>query len=282
MFERADEVWLRETSRSLPSHVLGFEWNGFDPTLTLLDRTSGDVTERGIDSANLDVSEVKACVGYFEGDRHVPCAREASVAKFHQCAECAGESFIPHQECVFEPRCDGEECDSDFCRREHVLYIAFHGSKVKVGMSSSRRVERRLIEQGADGFAILGAYPTRRRARTAEKEISSRLRIPQFHRQDALLRQLTAPVDTAAIEERYEDLRNATASHFDLEVEPLRWLPGYPIELPLPQTPLLVGLPGMHRGELLGLKGRWMFFRTSGGIRALDMSDLTSRFANLR
>jgi hypothetical protein len=282
MFRRADEVWLEEGSGSLPSHVLGFQWEEFEPVLTLLDRASGEVVEGPVRSADIDVSEVKCCVGRFDGDAHVPCPALAPVDKFYQCEECAGESFIPVQQCIFEPRCDGEECDSDFCRREHVLYLAFHGCRPKVGLSSTRRVERRLIEQGADAFALLGTYPTRRRARTAEKEISSRLRVPQSHRQDALLRQLTSPVDRAAIEELYGSLRERAASGFSLEPGAIHWLSGYPVELPLPQVPRLVDLPGMHRGELLGLKGRWMFSRSAEGIEALDMSGLPSRFVRLR
>ncbi len=282
MFRRADEVWLEEGSGSLPSHVLGFWWDGFEPRLTLLDRATGEITDVPVTSANMDVSARKVCVGRFEGDEHIPCPTEAVVDKFDLCDECAGESFIPVQQCIFEPRCDGEECDSDFCRREHVLYLAFHGRRPKVGMSSTRRVEKRLVEQGADAFALLGSYPTRRSARAAEKEISSSMRLPQFHRQSALLKQLTSPVDRGAVEGLYETLRESASSRFSIEVGPLKWLSEYPVRLPLPEVPCLVALPGMHRGELLGLKGRWMFSRSATGIEALDMSDLPSRFVRLR
>lgn len=263
-------------NEDLSLHALEYHWDEFDPHLYCYDTLAEGVCELDLSDVDFEVSRRKVCVGRWD-DRgeYIPCPKHAPVDRFGQCPECSEESFLPVQECVFEPQCDGERCDSDFCRREHVLYIAFFDTKRKIGMSSSRRVGRRLIEQGADAYFIIGKYQTRRKARSAEKEISARLRIPQAHRQEELLRNLSRPIDVPGIEGRYEALVMTLGG--GASPEPLRWLDGYPIELPLRQAPKLKESPGKHRGEYVGIKGKWVIFEENG-LRALNLSDIPSRF----
>ncbi len=61
-----------------------------------------------------------------------------------------------------------DECDSEICRRKHVVYVAFHGDMVKIGMTSSLRLRERGIEQGADAIAPLVECENRMAARAAE------------------------------------------------------------------------------------------------------------------
>ena len=279
MFQRADVLWLSEVEGSLPYHALGFDWHDFEPMLTCVD-PDGSVEEFRLERADYVISRRRRCVGRFEGDRYHACPNDAEVTRFVQCADCAEESFIPYQECIFEPKCDGELCDTEFCKREHILYLAFYDTKAKIGMSSTRRVRTRLIEQGADAYALVGAYPTRRSARAAEKEISSVLRVPQAFRQDTLLKGLTRTLDVEGIEAKYASLSTALESRFGLRPETIEWLDDYPLQLPLDEAPQLVDTPGRHKGELLGLKGRWMIYRSSRLV-ALNMSDIPSRFLDM-
>ena len=280
MFERADEIWLNQVEDRLPYHVLGYSWQGFVPVLECLERGTGRLLDAGLEEADILVGRRRTCVGRFEGDGHIACPRGETVSRFVQCPSCAEESFIPHQECIFEPRCEGELCDVEFCRREHVLYMAFYGALAKIGMSSTRRVERRLVEQGADAYAIVGAFPNRKSAREAEKDISSRLRVPQFYRQVQLLENLARPVDRSAIERLHSSLGSSLSGRFDLEIEDIVWLDSYPIDLPLDSPPKLVDTPGRHKGELLGVKGRWLIYESTEP-RALNLADVPSRFAAL-
>jgi hypothetical protein len=277
MFERADLLWLHEMEPSLEHHAVEFCWNGFVPTLTTVSRSSDVPVDIDLGHVDFVISEARECVGYFDGGSHVPCPHGANVTRFTQCPECAGESFIPFQECVFEPKCDGEICDMEFCRREHVLYMAFYDTKAKIGMSSTRRIERRLVEQGADAFAVIGAFGTRKRAREAETMMSSQLRIPQAFRQEVVLNGFSKAVDQAGIEERFSVLATAIESRFGHRAEALRWLDGYPIDLPLESPPQLRDTAGRHRGRLLGIKGKWLVY-DSGKISALNLSDVPSRF----
>lgn len=280
MFERADRLWLRHVEPSMRHHAIEFQWNGFDPELTCVERGGDELTSVDLGKVDFVISEARECVGYFEGDSYVRCPSGAHVTRFVQCAQCAGESFIPFQECVFEPKCDGEICGTDFCSREHVLYVAFYDTKVKIGMSSTRRIERRLIEQGADAYSIVGSYPTRRRAREAEREMSSNLSVPQFLRQGTVLNAFTKAVDVSGIEERHRSLASTMESRFGIELEELHWLDEYPIALPLQRHPRPAETPGRHRGRLIGAKGRWLIY-DSGTIQALNLPDIPSRFMDV-
>lgn len=277
MFTRADQLLIETKEDKFPLHVLDFHWDEFEPHMECYDVFEKDVAEFDLQDVRFAVSKKRTCVGYWEGDRYLPCPKQTSVDKFGQCAGCSGESFIPFQECIFEPRCNGEICSLDFCRREHVLYFAFYDTRMKIGMSSSRRVDKRLIEQGADAYSIIGKFGTRKKARDSEKDISSRLGIPQSHRQEVLLRNLSRAVDDRGIEEGYEALKMRIGEAYQLNPEPLKWLKGYPIDLPLKGTPKLMESWGSHKGDLVGIKGKWLVFE-SDGLKALSLADLPARY----
>ena len=277
MFERADRLWLSQVESSLPYHALDYSWQGFEPTLLCVDRTCDAEVSIDLEEVDYVIGERRECVGQFENGQHKPCPNHESVSRFTQCAGCAEESFIPYQECVFEPKCDGELCEVEFCRREHVLYLAFYNTRAKIGMSSSRRLEERLIEQGADAYAMIASYPTRKSAREAEKEISAKLRIPQSFRQKSLLDGLARRVDANGIEDSFADICASLGSMFGLEPKKLEWLESYPIELPLEHRPTLRETSGRHKGKAMGVKGRWLIYRSTG-IKALSLADVPSRF----
>ena len=279
MIARADHLWLEEVEGRLPLHVLEFRWDGFEPGLVCYDTVRAEEVSFALDSADLVVGSRKRCVGRFEGERYVPCPYGAAVTRFSQCGKCAAEVFIEDQECIFDPKCEGERCDNEFCKRPHVLYLAFYGTMPKVGMSSTRRVERRLVEQGADAFAIIGTYPNRFRAREAEKAISAETGLPQWYKQQTILANFSRPLDVAGIEARYGELKQVLEAREGCSVESLRPISGYPLALPLPGVPQLQETPGMHRGRLLGVKGKWLLY-DSHGLRALSMPDLVGRFVS--
>ena len=260
-----------------PLHALEFHWDEFEPHLECYDTSEEETAEFDLEDVRFAVSKKRTCIGQWDGDEYTPCPKQTAVDRFGQCAECAGESFIPFQECIFEPKCDGEKCNLDFCRREHVLYVAFYDTRMKIGMSSSRRVDKRLIEQGADAYFIIGKFGTRKNARKKENEISARLGIPQSYRQETLLRNLERPVDEHGIEGRYEALKITIGEAYQLDSEPLKWLKGYPIDLPLNGIPKLQESWGSHKGELVGIKGKWLVFE-SEGLKALSLADMPSRF----
>lgn len=269
---------------NLSLHVLEFYWDGFEPALLCYDTVDHRCMTLALGTADLVVGTRKTCIGRFDGDAYMECPDSAPVGKFSQCGRCAGEAYISNQDCVFDPQCDGETCKFDpegegneFCRRQHMLYLAFYDRMVKVGMTSTRRMETRLVEQGADAYAVIGTFRNRLEAREAEKRLSSELALPQWIRQQTILSNFSHPLDTEGIRAAYEGLRRSLREGYGLSAEPLRWLGGYPLELPLRGVPALQETPGMHIGRLLGVKGKWLVY-DSGGLRALNLSDLPGRF----
>jgi hypothetical protein len=277
MFQRTDHIAAEDIEDRFPLHVVDFHWDDFTPHMECFDLRSRQVSEFDLDDVRFSASKRKVCVGSWDDDVYKPCPNQTPVDRFDQCAQCAKESFIPKQECIFEPECDGEKCDIEFCKREHVLYIAFYDTRMKIGMSSTRRVEKRLVEQGADAFSIIGKFGSRKKAREAEKDISSRLKIPQSHRQQVLLDNFARSVDSAGIQGRHEALVITLGEAYHLTPEPLKWLLGYPIDLPLREPPKLLRSWGKHAGELVGMKGKWLVFEAAG-LKAITLPDLPARF----
>ena len=278
MFQRTDQTPAEQNEDEFPLHALEFCWEGFEPSLTCYDIRDKEVSDFDLNDLDFSVSRKRVCVGMFDDDgKYIPCPRNAVVEKFSQCPECSKEVFLPVQECVFNPECEGERCDVEFCKREHVLYVAFYDTRMKIGMSSTRRVERRLVEQGADAYAVIGKAPNRKRARELEKSISARLGIPQAVKLDTQLRNFVRNIDEQGILGRYDGLRITMGEMFHLDPEPLQWIKGYPIELPLSASPKLQESWGKHKGRLIGIKGRWAVYE-SDGLKALNLSYLPSRF----
>lgn len=279
MFQRADKILAEDKEDEFSLHALDFSWDGFEPSLTTYDTRAGEESDFDIEDIDFFTSRKRTCIGRWSDDKYLPCPKSSPVDRFVQCPDCSDESFLPrdHQNCVFEPECHGEICDLEFCKREHVLYIAFYDTRMKIGMSSTRRVERRLIEQGADAFAVIGKLPNRLEARNAEKAISARLGIPQAFRQDELLRNFVRKVDSSGIEGRYEGIKITLGEIFHMSPEKLRWLDEYPLDLPLRTAPKLEDSWGRHKGELVGIKGKWLIYE-SDGLKALNLSDFPARF----
>ncbi len=280
MFQRADQILIEKTEDKFPLHALDFSWEGFEPTLACYDSRDNEVSDLDLHDINFSVGRKRTCIGrWLDDGTYVSCPRSAPVDRFAQCHECSEVSFIRNQECIFEPKCEGDDScpDVEFCRREHVLYVAFYDTRMKIGMSSTRRVERRLIEQGADAFAILGKAPNRKKARELEKNVSARLGIPQAIKQDLLLRNFARKVDETGIQARYEGLKVTMADVYQVSSEPLHWIRDYPISLPLAAVPRLEDSFGKHKGRFIGIKGKWAVYE-SDGLKALNLSYLPSRF----
>ncbi|MEW5747449.1 MAG: DUF2797 domain-containing protein [Candidatus Thermoplasmatota archaeon] len=287
MFERADDILIQGIDQRRSLHVLEFYWKGFEPRLVWRGQTDDRETEEPVDRADISVGRARRCVGRFERGRHIPCPNEVHVEGHSQCEACAGESYIWDQECVFDPKCDGSSClspksggaPSEFCRREHMLYLAFYQDRPKIGMSSSRRIRERLVEQGADAFAFIGTFPNRRAARLAEAEISSSTGLPQWHRQQDILDMLSRPVDRSAVEAEHARLGSLLEGREGVSFGGLEFLDGYPLAQPLQSAPRLQGTEGVHRGRFVGVKGKWLVYE-SQGLRALSMPDLVARFVD--
>lgn len=262
----------------LDKHVLSFHWEGFQPHLLFYDLTARKVDELSLDRLRLSIGNERRCVGRFEEDRYLPCPAGRRVGRLASCQECMAP-WIPVQSCIFEPQCDGERCDHpEFCQRQHFVYLASFGNMIKVGMTSCGRLMERAIEQGADAVRPLFQCRDRREAREWEKETSRRFKLPQEIRGPKVARTWTAPPSREAIENVQDHfLRRIGRWKAPMEAEVV-FLDEYPMRERPRTAPRPVPTPGEHRGEVLGIKGRYMIFRDErGASRLLDLSDLPAR-----
>jgi hypothetical protein len=289
MFVRADRLLRGERVRWYSRHALWYYWDGFQPHLDVFDLERKEVESidlvRRMRTVDLVVSEERECVGSFDGSSYVPCPGRREVSgPFDQCRACAG-TWIPVQECLFEPQCAGDLCDSPLCRKRHVVYATFFGDLVKIGMTAGSRLEERAIEQGADAVVRLSEFPNRLAARDAEKAISKRLRAPQRVAGRQVAAEISRNPRESELREKYEWISASIGGDYELMGERMLVLDGYPGRdrlMELQEPPELAEIVGSHVGDLLGLKGRYLFYEDiEGKALMLAMSELPSRFLEL-
>jgi hypothetical protein len=275
MFIRADRL-LRSHLNPEFKHVLEFHWEGFEPHLMAYDPKEEDVIEIDLWELDLEVIAARRCVGSFEEEGYRPCPTKSMPhGHFAQCDACAS-AWIPIQECVFEPQCNGEKCDSPFCSKKHVIYAAFHGDIVKVGMTGSQRWRERAIEQGADGIALLLEVEGRHDAREKEKAVAGALGCTQAVRGMEIRKQLSRTLSAERLAAKHESILARLENEYPV-LDRLEVLDAYPMQR-FEEEPVLVRSIGRHQGQVLGLKGRFIFFRSGGEVRMLDISKTPSHF----
>ncbi len=272
MFKKADEI-LRSKAKIFQErevHVVSFKWLEFSPMLKVYN--GSHISELDLGFLDMNVSKEKICIGSFEGG-YTKCPYGATVSTFNQCRRCAS-SWIPRLECIFEPS-GCENCSSEFCEKEHSVYLAFHGKYPKIGMTQKERLKQRLIEQGADAYALLATVDHRLKAREEENALSSMLNIPQRVGSKKKLAQMARKFDRTGVLTTFRGIKNR------VPVGELRFLKEYPITEPLRNTPRLRPTAGIHKGKMVGVKGRFMIYESSG-LQAIDLFDLPGRKLRVR
>lgn len=268
-------------------HLLGFHAEAGQVQALAVDDGSADVRRIPLSGAFAwRVQQVRRCVGQFDaGFRHAPCPTGEPVSIHRQCAPCSG---LDDAECIFEPRCQDDPaactCLTTFKGVPHAVYLAFHGTLPKVGMTTSRRLRRRLWEQGADAYFVVQQTADRPTARSIEKQVSYVYRIPEHRAHRETLPQLARPVPWPQIESRADELRQRLSAQYEVE-RGLHRVDDHPIAQPLGATPRRVPSQGLHRGTWLGAKGNHLIYREAprndrlqpGALAALKLSDLVGR-----
>jgi hypothetical protein len=279
VFVRADRLLLGANPESFPQHAVSFGWNGYEPQLEAFDVRTGKVTEIGLEEIDWHISEERRCVGRYNSDGYLPCPSKKKVERFDQCESCASV-WIGHQECIFEPRCDGTKCDSEICRRKHVVYVAFHGDMIKIGMTSGTRLKERGIEQGADAIAPMVDCGNRMDARAAENRISHLLKARQTVSKKESLRTILRATDRGMYESRYEGVLAQVSKVLPTKNAPLELLDQYPVTFTGQDHVEVSTLEGRHVGKVIAIKGKFLVYRsrTNKELKALQLSNVPSHF----
>ena len=214
----------------------------------------------------------KTCVGQVDDDGvHRPCPTAEPAWRHRQCARCSG---LDDPDCVFEPKCRDDpascHCLATFKGVPHVVYLAFHGTLPKVGLTTERRVEGRLREQGADAWMVVQPCPDRGTARQNEMAISYLYGYPEHRSHRETLPQLARPVPWDAIEKRAADARQRLQERHPVE-RSLHRIEDHPIRQPIGGVPRRVPVEGLHEGTWIGAKGTHLVYREAPSPRRLDL-----------
>lgn len=245
--------------------------------MEVFDLKAGKVSEIGLEDIDWHISPERRCVGRYNSDGYRPCPSSRTVERFDQCDSCASV-WIGHQECIFEPRCDGTKCDSEICRRKHVVYVAFHGDMIKIGMTSSSRLKERGIEQGADAIAPLVDCQNRMEARTTENQISHLLKARQTVSKKESLRTILRTPERGLYESRYDGVLSRVSKVLPTNNAPLEVLDRYPVSFTGHGHVEVSTLEGRHVGEVVAIKGKFLVYRskTNKELKALQLSNVPS------
>jgi hypothetical protein len=274
MFVRADRLLAEMTE--LGVHIIWYRWIGFNPSLTVFDRERRRLEESHLEAVDLLLSKKKTCVGRFDTDGYLPCPDRTEVRGFSQCRKCASD-WIPIQECIFEPKCRGERCDCKFCSREHIVYMAFIGRTIKVGMTGGGRLEERGIEQGADAIVPISVCDSRLDARIMENRLARKLGLTQRVPLKEALKAISAPAEREFVKAKHRSYMDRNPSLFSTTEDEVVFLDQYPLGR-LDEVPLLTSTGGWHQGDLLGFKGKFAVYRgRDGKLRAINLSDSVAR-----
>jgi hypothetical protein len=277
MFIRADKLISSNVADHSGRQVIHFGWEEYRPSLLYYDRYQDKELPFRVERIDWDISESKRCVGRFDDGIYKCCPDNMPVNKFDQCSKCASV-WIKHQDCIFEPRCNGELCDSAICRKSHTVYVAFFGEGAKIGMTTSARLIGRGIEQGADAIAPLARLQGRKEGREAEKDIADMLRLTQFTPRKKAVKLLHFSSSKVRLDEIFQAYRETLAQRMTPLDEPLQHLDQYPLKGMEVGRAELVTTAGRHKGDVLGFKGKFLVYRTNKDeIHALEASDLPGR-----
>ena len=259
-------------------HIISFDWQSFEPHLYYFDKSSNEMKELDLGKLDINISHHSNCVGSWHGKEYRPCPDSNKVTQGNICQECASD-FLPDLACTFEPRCDGEICANRFCQQEHAVYLAFHGEIAKVGMTTSRRIDQRMIEQGCDAFSVLARVDGRSSARKLEGSLSEKLALRQMIREIEKLFCMTGDLPAKNIESRYSEIA-AEVEKIGLQPGPLKFLNEYPLETPLSSMPRPTRIEGQHKGRVLGLKGKFLIYE-NGSLKAINLQKVPGRFISV-
>jgi hypothetical protein len=153
--------------------LAGLVWTQAGPALEWLSPV-GEVRASAVDGGArlaLAIGGDRRCGGLWWDGRRVPCTARSPIdagAKSGQCDSCAA---------IARTRSVATDMVLDD-HREFSVYLAHHGSVVKVGITATERGPARLLEQGALSSLVLSAG-TLLSARRCEALLTTALGLPQ-------------------------------------------------------------------------------------------------------
>lgn len=265
----------------MAQHVVGYVWNEGRPELRLADRNHPIGPH-----LSLTLLDRRECIGYRDHDAGVRrrCPSRSAPAGA-QCLPCS------HREGFWAcMTCDGFQCPplsaamGDYCRSEHVMYLACFGTRhLKVGTASGPRRAARLIEQGPLAAAHVAAAPGPLIKQM--EALTVRLGYVEALRRERKWREFKARTtpDQARIwiEAAYADLRAQLPAEYTQYLHAPRFVTPafFGWQQQLERVPLAPG--ESVSGEVVGARGHIVLLNDGAGAFAVDIGALKSWYVDL-
>jgi hypothetical protein len=168
-----------------------------------------EVGELELLEKNLDLkfSDYILCTGHKTLDSQHKCPHKFKGRK--QCGYCRNKDISK----VYT-RLDFtgyEELEEEYIKQDFSLYLACFGSDlIKCGVTKSERVEKRLLEQGADYWVELMRFNNGEEAYDTEIELQNRFDLKNFVRNDVKLKLLGKQKSKDLLEKKLEAIKSCT------------------------------------------------------------------------
>ena len=199
-----------------------------------------------------------------------------------RCGSCAAvDSMDP---CI---RCTGRICNASEERRtrceetDYVVYLAvFNDQTLKVGVSTTKRVRTRWVEQGADFATVLAKIRGGRAARRLEDQIGHRRGATKQVRSQRKISSLMMKLDLIGAEElakRFISSIQEVLPEFEMQLEDLSIY--YNLDSltarPLPWRKRSESMNGLQLlGDVVGMKGSLLVTRIDSAFTVADLKQL--------
>jgi hypothetical protein len=212
-----------------------------------------DLNEVDISESISLVLKKRGCAGQWKKGKYYPC--DSEEAPF--CPKCRG----PPDPCV---TCRGEcQKPAKTCNVEHSVYLAvFSPGLVKVGVSKTRRLETRLMEQGADMGVEVARFPDGELARQRERSLAAAYpdRVTFESKVDGISQNVKGET-LQALFRRYDAARIMRFTYFR--------------EAPAMKPIVIVPHENMAlAGRVLGIKGQVLVIEKGSTLYALNLDGL--------
>jgi len=260
----------------LKSFIVDYDF-GSDFTPELVIRNLDDLSDSRLqlrvgDRIDIRLGEERYCIGYHIRDEYheyLPCPDREQVRKGFQCIACRGRDVL--NPCI---SCNGTNCEgirhpASKCGISPTsVYLVSFGSEPKVGVSIRERLLKRWVEQGADWGIEVGYGPSGSVARLVEDEISEYVGVSKSMRLEAKLNTI------GHIQEEPSQLRDLARRCFDVATKKypdfhdsdlgiVSLQDRYRLKMDSPPFKFDTSGESHISGELLGVKGPLLFFRSN-------------------
>ncbi len=216
-------------------------------------------------------SEEQMCIGYNDGKNRYRC--EHSTKGTHQCIHCKHKDISK----VYT-RLDFsgfEWMAAKMMNEKYSVYMAYFGAgMLKCGVTRTERVEKRLLEQGADYWAELMQFNNAEEAYQMERLLQDMFGLRNAVTPDRKIKSM-GQLDENEVKTKINELRIEPFNEYLLEKITIR-KNSFGFELPK-----RFAISEAIDGNITGAKGEFLFYENDFGHFALNMRKRVGRFFQL-